>query len=259
VGTTKLTRKEILHEDPVHEVLVWVIEFFRANGAKAVAGVIAVAVLIFGIYSGMQYLDTRESLAQDRLGKAMDYFSASIDPRATGDPFGNGPNAVFRNDTEKYRAVVKELSPIASGFGYGQVSVIARYYVGLSQVRLGEKKEAAENLKSVASNSKNRTLGFLAKEALAIDESNSGNYKAAQQLLEGIIKDPQCDLQKDELNIQLSRVLVAEGKRDEAIKVLLDASTQNAELGPFKQQLMAELEKLQKASPAGTEPEQVLP
>jgi hypothetical protein len=246
VGTTKLTRKEMLAEDPVHEFIINQIEFFRANGAKVLVGAVAVAILAAAIiYLGIPYLDNREIQAQERWGKGMDFFHGSVAADATSDPYGKGPIPTFRSESEKYQAAAKEFSSVASGYGYGNISVVARYYLGLSQLKLGQKKEAVQNLESVASNSKNRTLGFLAKRTLASNNISSENYKGAKQLLDEMIRDPKCDLWKEDLSIQLSRVLVAEGKRDEAIKALRDADVQSPEFGMFKQQLMTELARLQ--------------
>jgi len=184
VGTTKLTRKEILAEDPVHEAIIQLIEFFRLNGAKVGIAAAAVVVLALGIYGGLQYLDDREVQAQEQLGRGMDFFHADIAADATDDPYGKGPIPVFRSDTAKYQAAAKEFSQLASRYGYGKVSVVARYYLGLTQLQLGQAKEAIQNLESVANNSRDRTVGFLAKRILAVHYLNSGNYKEAQAILE---------------------------------------------------------------------------
>jgi predicted negative regulator of RcsB-dependent stress response len=253
VGTTKLTRKEILAEDPVHLAIMQFIEFFRVNGSKVAIAAAAAVVLGLGIYVGLQYLDSREIQAQVQLGKGIDFFHAEIAADATDDPYGKGPTPTFRSDTAKFEAASKEFSALVSGYGYGKVSIIARYYLGLTQLQLGQSKEAIQNLESVANNSRERTVGFLAKKVLATAYMKAGNYKGSQEILEKMIKDPQCDLPKDDLNIQLSRVLVAEGKRDEAVKVLREASTQGAAFGVFKQQLIAELDRLQKTPNVGME------
>jgi predicted negative regulator of RcsB-dependent stress response len=96
-------------------------------------------------------------------------------------------------------------------------------------------------------------VGFLAKKVLAGDYASSGNYKGAREILEGMIRDPQCDLPKEDLNLDLSRVLIAQGKRDEAIKILREAGAQGLQFSPLKQRLMMELDKLQKA-PKGSQP-----
>jgi tetratricopeptide (TPR) repeat protein len=259
VGTTKLTRKEILAEDPIHDAILHTVEYVRVNGSKVAAAVVVIVVLAFGIYGGNQFIEKKKAKAQEGFAKGLDFFHAEVRLDATSDPYSRGPNPIFKSETEKYQAAAKEFSPIASGYFYGKLAILARYYLGVTQLRLGQKKEAVQNLESAASNSSNRTLGFLAKKALAINDLNSGKYKEAQDLLDGIIKDPQCDLQKDDLSIQLSRALVAQGKREEAIKVLMEADkAQTADakglsLGGLSPQLMRELEKLQKSPKSGTE------
>jgi len=259
VSTNKLTRKEILSEDPVHEAMIHSIEFFRMNGAKIGIAVVGLLVLIFGIYGVSQYLDKRETLAQNQLSRGMEFFNANVAADATDDPFGKGPDPIFRNDQAKYQAAAKEFSSIASGFAYGEISVISRYYLGLCQLKLGQQNEAIQSLESVAGNSKNRTIGFLAKRVLAFSYFNSKNFKGAQEILENMIRDPKYDLPKEDISIQLSRVLGAQGKQDEAVKVLRDADAQSPAFGAFKQQLVAELERVQKAQKAGAAPKSVLP
>ena len=68
----------------------------------------------------------------------------------------------------------------------------------------------------------------------------------AKEVLEGMLKDPQCSLPKQDLSIELAHVLVALGKRDEAIKALRDASSQGTAFGMLQQQVAAELDKLQR-------------
>ncbi len=252
MGTTKLTRKEILAEDPVHEAIVRTVEFLHLNRKKAGALAVVVVLMALGIYLGLQYLDVREDQAQEQLSKGMDFFHAQVAPDASDDPYRKGPTPVFRSDELKYKAAAKEFSSVASRFGYSKVAVVARYYLGLSQLWLGQKKDAIQTLETVAGNSRNRTVSYLAKKVLAAENMKSENYKGAREILEGMLRDPQCNLPKEDLSLQLSQVLVALGKREEAVKVLKDASSQGPAFGVFRQQLAAELDKLQKASKAGS-------
>jgi predicted negative regulator of RcsB-dependent stress response len=249
VGTNKLTRKEILAEDPVHEAMVRLVEFFQTRGRTIGLVVVAVAILSLAIYGGLQFLGNREMQAQERLAKAMEFFHGQVAPDATDDPYGKGPVPVFKSDAAKYQAAAREFSSLASGYGYSKVSIIARYYLGLTQLELGQNKEAVKNLESVAANSRSRAVGYLAKKILARNEAASGNYKAARETLEGMIKDPQCAIPREDLSIELSRVLVAQGKRDEAIKVLREAGSEGAAMSALKQQVAMELDKIQKSNP----------
>jgi predicted negative regulator of RcsB-dependent stress response len=251
VSTTKLTRKEMVAEDPVHESIIRLFAFCRENRSKIGVLIIAAIVVIIAIYGGYQYLGNREVQAQVQLAKGLDYLNATVVSDATDNPYSKGLLPTFRSEKAKYQAAANEFSSAASGFAFGSVSVVARYYLGLSQLQLGQKQEAVKNLESVASDSKSHTVGYLAKKLLASAHSDSGNNKGAQAILEGMIRDSKCDLPKEDLSIQLSRVLVAQGKQAEAIKVLADANNQGNAFGAFKQQVVSELEKLQQGSATG--------
>ena len=60
MGTTKLTKKEILSEDPVRETILNMIEFLRVNRKWIGIGVAAFIVVGLGAFFGIDYLDTRE-------------------------------------------------------------------------------------------------------------------------------------------------------------------------------------------------------
>lgn len=259
MGTTKLTRKEILAEDPVHESIIRLIDFFRGNGKKVGIVAVIVAVVAIGIYGGLLYLDGRELQAQDKLAKGIEFFHAQIAADATDNPYSKGTSPVFRTDAIKYDAAAKEFSTVIDSHGFGKISIVARYYLALCQLRTGKSKEGTQNLESVAGNSRDRTVGYLAKKVLAEHYASTGNNKAAEDILNGMLKDPKCQLPGDDLSMQLARILAAQGKREAAVKVLKDASSQGPSFSALRQQLMTELDKLQKASPAGIQPATVRP
>ncbi len=223
MSTTKLTRKEILAEDPIHEGIIRFLEAFRSNGKLIAIALAGVVVIALGIYFGLNYLETRDLQAQQQLGRAIEFYNGRIDPTALDDPYGKTPDPIFRTEAAKYEAASKELSSIVSKYGSSKLAVIARYYLGMSQLRLNKKDEAIRSLESVSNNSKDRTVAYLARKVLARTYVESGNYKGAQALLEGMVKDPQCELPREDLKLELSRALVGQGKRDEALKLLREA------------------------------------
>ncbi len=223
MSTTKLTRKEILAEDPIHEGIIRFLEAFRTNGKLIAIVLVGVVVVALGIYFGLDYLEARDRQAQQQLSRAMAFYHGRIDPTALDDPFGKTPDPIFRTEAAKYEAASKELSTVISKYGSSKLAVIARYYLGMSQLQLNRKDEAVKSLEAVSNNSKDRTVGYLARKVLARTYVESGNYKGAQALLEGMIKDPQCDLPREDLKLELSRALVGQGKRDDAVKLLREA------------------------------------
>ena len=251
MGTTKLTRKEILSDDPVREKIIRLFGLFQANRAKIGVAAVLIIVFAFGMWATSSYLDGRAHAAGVTLGKGMAFFMATVSPDASeDDPYAEGDTPRFISEEARYLAAAGYFSDAANGFGAGEAGRTARYYLGLTQLKLGEEGEARKNLESVAFGSGNRTVGFLAKKALADFYADSGNTVGAEDLLRGMIRDSKCDIPKEDLGMQLAVILVAAGKRDEAIRVLREASEASPIFGVYNQQLLAEIERLQSAAPA---------
>ena len=248
MGTTKLTRREIRSNDLVHESIVRLFELLQINRTKIMAAVIVIIVLIIGLWAGSWYLDSRALMAQEQLGRGMNFFLASVSIDADDDPYANGGTPIFKSDEAKYKAAAIEFTAAADTFGAGEIAKSARYFLGLTQLRLNEEAEAIKTLEKVAFGSGSRTIGFLAKNVLASHYAESGKKKEAAELLQGMIKDSKCDLPKEELSLQLSRILVSDGRKDEAVRVLREASEQSDAFGVFNQQLLSEIDKLQNDS-----------
>ena len=251
MGTTKLTRKEILTEDPVQVALIEIVEFFKTQWQNVAVGVAVVLLVAAGIYFGLQYLDSRDMQAQQEFNKGLDLYHAQIDPTAQDDPYAKGITPLFRNDTAKYQAASKVFSSIVSKYGFSKLAVLARYYQGLCQVQLGQKDEAIKSFEAIRNNTKDRTVGYLARKVLAEIYLKSGNPKGAQEVLESMIGDPQSELPQEDVKVQLAQVYVAEGKRDQALKVLREARDQ-AQLNRsmLQEPIDKELSRLESSGPS---------
>ena len=247
MGTTKLTRKEILAEDPIHQAIVQTVDLFREQGKKIGIVVAGVVVVVLGVYFLIQYLDIREEQAQLVLSRGIEFFHAGIDPAAPADPYGKGPSPVFKTEADRFQAAAKEFQGVLSKYGYSKTAVIARYYLGLIRLRQGQEKEAIQLLEAAGSSSRNRTVAYLAKKVLATHYLETGNPKGAQGILEAMLRDPKCELPKEDLSVLLSRALAAQGKREEALKVLREAR-ERAPSSLLQSELIQELTKLQSGS-----------
>ena len=223
MSTTKLTRKEIA-ADPIHDALISTVEILRARAKIISLAGAALVLLLVGIYFGLHYLDARDNAAQQELAKGMDYYHGMVDAaNAKDDPYANGVVPIFRSDEAKYRAASTFFSSVASRHGSSKIGVIGRYYLGLCQKQLGLKSEAIATLQAVAINTSDRTVGYLAQKVMASYYVETGDAKRGQEILQAMLKDPQCDLPKEDLQVDLSRAYMAQGNRTEALKVLRDA------------------------------------
>jgi tetratricopeptide (TPR) repeat protein len=244
VSTTKLTRKEI-SADPIHDALIRTIETLRASAKLIAVTAAGVIVILLGVYFGLRYLNARDLGAQRELAKGMDYYHAMVDPaKAKDDPYASGTAPLFRSEEAKYRAAGALFSPLATRFGSSKIGVIARYYQGLCQDQLGQKNEAVASLEAVANNTSDRTVAFLAKKVLAQHYVANGDPKKAQDILQAMLKDPQCDLPREDLLVDTSRALMAQGKRAEALKTLEEAQATGAG-GMLQSLVFQELSRIQ--------------
>src|SRR5204863_4669549 len=78
VGTTKLTRKEILGDDPVHDVMVSAIEGVRHRGKHVAFGAAVILLLGSGIYLALEYLEKRDMESQQILSRGIDFYHAQV-------------------------------------------------------------------------------------------------------------------------------------------------------------------------------------
>ncbi len=228
MGTTKLTRKEI-SADPIHDALIETVDYLRAH-AKII-GLVGAGVLlvVLGAYFGLRYLDARDTAGQQELAKGMDYYHGTVDAAtAKDDPYSAGPTPVFRSEEAKYRAAAAIFGPVSTRFGNSKIGVMARYYLGLCQKQLGQKNEAIATLEAVGNTTADRTVGYLAKNVLAGYYVETGDAKKGLDLLQSMQKDPQCDLPREGLLIDISRAYLAMGKREDAVKTLEEAQASGA-------------------------------
>lgn len=246
MGTTKLTRKEIA-ADPIHDALIRSVEILHTH-AKTITlvtiGVLSVAVFI---YLGLGYLESRDNTAQQELAKGMDFYHAAVDPSAKSDPYASGPYPVFPSEEAKFRAASTVFSSLVSRFGSSKMGVVARYYLALCQKQLGQKDEAIASLKAIENNTVDRTVGYLAKKVLANYYVEIGDSKKGVEILQAMLSDPQSDLPKQDLRIDLSRAYMAQGNRAEALKVLQQAQEEGSG-GSLQSLVFQELNRLQSSS-----------
>ncbi len=243
MGTTKLTRKEIA-ADPIHDALIATVEGLRTNAKTISLVAVATVLVVVGVYWGMGYLESRDTASQIELAKGIDFYHATVDASAKSDPYALGPNATFPTEEAKYKAASAIFSSVASRVGSSKIGITARYYLGLCQRQLGQKSEAIATLQSVANNTADRTVGFLAKKVLANYYVETGDPKKGIETLQSMIKDPQCDLPKEDLQIDLARAYVAQGNRAEALKVLQQAQ-EGGGTGMLQSLIFQELSRIQ--------------
>jgi len=202
-----ISRKE-LKKDEIRETL--------AHGAEAVishqrlAGsvitvAIAVALAVLGWY---EYTKWQTEKATAALDDAMKVFEARI--RAPGEPSEPG-EVTYVDEKNKFQDAAKKLAEVAHNFSRTRPGQVARYYVGLSQERLGRYDEAQKALKELEAGG-NEELAALAR-------------------------------------FQLAEVYDRMGKGEDAVKIYRQLADKSGTLVPKPMVLLALADHLQKSNP----------
>lgn len=180
-----ITRKE-LKKDEFRETLVHGAEAALTHKrALWIIGIIAVVVI--GAVVGWRFYGERQAVkASVALEAAMDVFNARI--RAIGEPEQPG-EITYVEEKNKYEDAAKKFIEIAQQYGRTRPGQIARYYVGLSYVRLARYDEAEKWLHETERTG-NEELVSLARFQLAMADFQTGKNEDAVKLLEDLLARP---------------------------------------------------------------------
>ena len=161
-------------------------------------GAVALVVAILAI-GGYWYLSHQHNVRQEALRNAMQTFEAGI---------GQGGEFIksFPTQEEKDKAVVKELTDVATKYSGKQEGQIARYFLGLYYSDKGNLPEAEKQLK-IAAEGKD-AYASQAKLSLSQLYASTGRQADAEKhRFRSIVDDPTVLVSKEQATIALAKVM----------------------------------------------------
>jgi predicted negative regulator of RcsB-dependent stress response len=212
-------RRELKHDkfvDQVGHSVEYAAEH-RDQMIKWGGAALVVLLLAAGVY---WYFNHQHDVRQEALRNAMQTFEAGI---------GQGGEFIksFPTQEEKDKAVVKELTDVATKYSGKQEGVIARYFLGLYYSDKGNLPESEKQLKIAADSGKD-AYASQAKLSLAQLYASTNREADAEKLLRSVVDDPTVLVSKEQATIALAKV-VATKNPAEARKLL---EPLRAERGP---------------------------
>ena len=171
----------------------------------------AALVLLILAVGGYWYLNHQHNIRQEALRNAMQTFEAGI---------GQGGEFIksFPTQEEKDKAVVKELTDVATKYSGKQEGQIARYFLGLYYSDKGNLAEAEKHLKIAAEGGKD-AYASQAKLSLSQLYASTGRQADAEKLLRSVVDDPTVLVSKEQATIALAKVIAPKNSA-EARKLL---------------------------------------
>ena len=204
------------------DTVSWAVE----HRQKLIYGVCA-ALVVLAIVLGIQYYQRyQDNAAQAALSAALTTYQAPV--RAAGQPAVPGELS-FASAQERAKAAQAQFSKVADDYRRTRSGVIARYFLGLADVNLGDNKAAENQLQQVV-NSRREDLVALAKFALANLYRQTNQEAQAVKLYQDLIDHPGSTVPKSMAQLDLA-ALYAPKRPQDARKIYEDVQKENPQ-GP---------------------------
>lgn len=254
MGAKRLTRKEIVREDPIRVAFKQTYSALLDYKNYMVIGIVALAVIGAGAALGDRYFSKRDAEAQNLFGKALDTFHASVQSSSPPppDPDHPQPQPQFKTDTEKYTEALKQFNQVAGKYFAGRVGLYAKYYAALCQQKLGRPDEAMKALDALTGKGDARYRS-LVKEALVELYDAKGDYASVIKLDNELLNDNNSPFPKDEVLLNLGKAYEGSQNKSEAVKAY-ERLVRDYPTSPYMSEANTRLAKLGVKSPAPSGP-----
>lgn len=179
-----------------------------------IAGIAVVIVAAIAI-GGWYYVNQQDEKASAELSTAVRTFETPVRP--AGMPPQPGMDS-FASIQERGTAARKQFQDIVDKYPHTHTADMARYFVGLASVQLGD-NAAAEHSLQEAANSSNSDLAALGKFALASVYRAENKNTQAVDLYNQLIAKPTIVVSKATAQMELAGFYETQQKPDEAKKI----------------------------------------
>ncbi len=228
----RLTRHDLKSDKFVTEV-AHTVEYVEEHRSQLIkyAG-IALAVLV--IAAGAWYFTkTRREGRMADLKQAFRTYNAVIGE-------SNNPAVKsFPTEEARQKAIVAEITPIATKYSGSEEGAVASYLLGVNAADQGRMDESEKLLKTAIADGGTQ-YASLAKLALADVYAAQGKPADAEKLLRELVNSPTVLVSKDQATISLARVL-SKSKPDEARKLLEPLRSETGAGSRMAVRMLAEL------------------
>lgn len=208
------TRQQ-LKQDKFAETAKGTVSWVVAHRQKLEAGGIAVAVALVVLVGGWYYLEQRDQQASVEIGKALRVYHAPLRmPNAPVQP----DFLTFTSAKERAQAAQKEFKAVQDKYPHTRSAEIARYFVGLTALDMGDPGGAEKELKQVAE-SRNQDLAPLAKFALASVYRTMKRDADALRIYQDLIANPTRSVPKSTAQLELAAMYQEKQQPKEAARI----------------------------------------
>ena len=188
------------------ETVQWAVQ--HRNKIIMIAAV--VAIVGAAALGSWYYEQNQDAAASADLGKAMSTYTSALRPPDTpADP--QFPS--YTSNQERAKAAQAEFQAVVDKYRHTHSANIARYFVGLTNIDLGDNAAAERNLKQVA-DTRNNDVSALAKLALATVYHETNRDPQAIELYKQLISRPTQTVSKARAQLELASLYQAKDPQE---------------------------------------------
>lgn len=206
---TRQQLKQDKFAETVAEQVSWAVEHQKT---LATAGIVALVAVVI-VAGGWIYYNQRDQAAAAEIGAALRVYDAPIRP-------ATAPKAdytTFTSAKERAEAARKAFQQIRDKYPHTHAAEIARYFVGVTSLDMGDTATAQKILREVA-DSHSADLSALGKFALASVYSAENKNAEAIKLYEELVNHPSSTVPRSTAQLQLAS-LYQQKQPEEAAKL----------------------------------------
>lgn len=220
----KLTRKEIVKEDPIRRALESASSWLLEHRTIIVGALGVVVIAVVASYLWDTYSVSRSEEIQSVFADALEVYHAPVGekPKAEDPENQQAPELPekyrFATNQEKYEKALAAFREIAAKYSGQELGDLGKYYAGLSLAELDRTEEAKTELEAVVSETSYPEIRNLARNSLAQIEVSEGNHAQAAQLLEQILNEPSRNFPEQVVLLRLARTYELMGQEQQALE-----------------------------------------
>ena len=200
---------------------------------------IVLAIVVGGVVGGWYYLSAQDEKASLEFNRAVRTMDTQL--RTPGSP--PQPDVPsFTSAKERSETAKKQFQEIIDKYPHTRTADMARYFLGVTAIDLGDKATAENSYKQVSSGG-NRELASVAKLALASLYGNEKKTKDAVTLYQDLIAKPTTSVSKVTAQLQLAELYQNSNQSADARKLYEQIKKDNptSEAAQLATQKLAEL------------------
>jgi predicted negative regulator of RcsB-dependent stress response len=239
VPGARLTRHELKTQDEITSSLQSFSEFIETKKKEVLIAAVAIVVVVLAVVGWRTYSGKRDAAASIQLASAIAAFEDSS----------------MKPEKARYEKSAAEAQKTIDQYGSSTAGKIAKYYLGMSQARLGDAAAAEKSLQDVADHGSG-TIQGIAQFALAQVQAEHGGSSMAIENLTKLFNSG--NYPKSAVAYTLASLYEAGGQKEQAKQYYSTVITDSPDSG-FRQDSESALKRMGVPVPVPPAPAPVKP